>query len=166
MTYFSLEFTVQPDMALSATLDPGCVVDLEDSTLAYPHLLQPAPVEEDVDFWGMPQFDNQPWVWTVPSRGIDLRRPFPVGKTLPDGYPDVFLPYLMLATPFSNDAAMAMTTGGAVRDAQWRFVEPDTVVELYFSEAMLSIAGYTVQLHANEPNPDGSSVPTGRRRRC
>ena len=65
----------------------------------YPHVREPAPVEEDVDFWGLPQFDNQPWVWTVPDRGIDLRRPFPVGKTLPDGYPDVFLPYAARGRP-------------------------------------------------------------------
>ena len=38
--------------------------------------------------------------------------------------------YLLLAMPFSNDEAMAMTTGGVVRDAQWRYVEPETVVEL------------------------------------
>jgi hypothetical protein len=131
---FSFELTVEPNAALKAFVQPECFYDVDDTLNRYPHQSEPSAIKETVKSRGKKQFVNQP--------------NFPASKTARTGARDTVIPYLLLATPFSNDAAMAREK----RDVQWRYVQPDTTVALYFSEPMVQVNGRRVELHALAPD--------------
>ena len=62
---------------------------------------------------------------------------------------DVFVPYLLLATPHSVDSAFP--DSDSYRLSQFKYVDPSTPLKLYFSEPVTGVAGKTVYIYGYPP---------------
>jgi len=81
-------------------------------------------------------------------------------SALSAGDKDIYIPYLMMATPLSVDGAMTVSANGR-RTKQWTYVDATSNVNLYFSEKMSVPIGSDAKAYLYEFKPSTSAVPSG-----
>jgi hypothetical protein len=70
-------------------------------------------------------------------------------KVLSTNHTDVYVPYLLLATPHSPDKAFEASNG--FRTSQFKYVSSSTALNLYFSEPVTGVTGKSVYVYGFTP---------------
>jgi hypothetical protein len=73
----------------------------------------------------------------------------PSNMVLSTNYTDVYVPYLLLATPHSPDKAFESSSG--FRTSQFKYVDASTELELFFSEPVTGQSGKSVYVYGFTP---------------
>jgi len=85
-------------------------------------------------------------------------QPNAADSAMPGNATDVYVPLLMLATPYSPDKAL---TQGTYREAQFAYASTSDEVAFYFNEAVTGVEGKMVTLYEYKPTDTWIGTATG-----